>query len=191
MDGSPDCKAEVLEYLSDMRSWFLTYHNHKENMAWAGFVVFLGLLAALWQGSDYIFDKHALGQLFPAGSLDAWERLSVTVGSLVLAGASWTYIRLQFSLRRYAADVNRACYRLSAEILAGGFDWTNFFELQRIPTEMTPGELPADYYLPKRVRDEMAKLDVLRGPVKLLEGYVPVVVCVCTAVVIAVTWLRR
>ncbi len=97
-------KEDVLRYLSDTRSHYASYHNHKEVSAWTGIVLFAALIP---QTVTYLGG--------PAGTcgLGVIETLAV----LALLALALIFVSKQFESREFAADVVAASFALTAEIL--------------------------------------------------------------------------
>jgi hypothetical protein len=95
----------VLDLLKDLQSHYGTYHNHKENVAWAGIALFVVLVA----GIANTLRQADLSCVARAGT------------SLVVIGACvvcWLYVYEQFRLRRRAADLVAACVRLRSDVVS-------------------------------------------------------------------------
>ena len=98
-------RMDALRYLSDLRSHFQIYHNHKETSAWAAAALYLVIL----------------GQLYVSVKTDAlpdlWTRAALTIVIVTLGAAVFVHLQAQMSMRREAADCVAACLYLSAKIM--------------------------------------------------------------------------
>ena len=98
-------KDEALKYLTDLRSYYGTYHNHKETSAWA-IIAFSVLLAGP-------------GVTTLAGITDGSLPLRVVATFVLIAMlyAAFVFLMQQFRSRRYAANVVAACNYWLAKVL--------------------------------------------------------------------------
>ena len=183
-----ETKGEVLKYLADTKSFFLVYHNHKETMAWAGIVLFVALLTALFNIIDKIVPKPN-----SSGSFDCnifATKFLLTLAIVFFAGIVGWYIQTQFEARRFAASINAACFRLTAEILGSTsteLDLSKFFIME----ESHEKKLQAYHYLPQRVLNEADKMKERGiGTVTKLEIASYSIVFVGAIAMAALIWFR-
>lgn len=153
-------KEDVLRFLSDIRSYYATYHNHKEASAWAGIVLFSALISKI---ATYFGEEPSL-----ACGVKTLETISV-LGLLTLA---LLFVFMQFKSRRSAANLAAASLALTAkfvfkkeeEILSSDFAVMSSDEKDQ----------QAPHVLPKIVLDKAKEVDTLgSGTRKKLEwvGY--------------------
>jgi len=164
-------KEDALRYLSETRSLYGSYHNHKETSAWAGIVLFGALIP---QSVSY------LGGPTVACGLKSIETISV----LLLFTLAVLYVQQQFKLRRTAANLVAACFALSAEILIMKDEEVSVTDFTLEPS-VDKNTQPPDF-LPKPLRDRANKLDGFgSGPRKRLEfvGYFVLIASVVLALV--------
>ena len=90
-------KENILSYLADLRSYYATYHNHKETSAWAA-IAFCILLAGPVATTLAAVTDCSLPLRVIATAL--------LVGVFIVTCA---YLNQQFQLRRDAANVVEAC----------------------------------------------------------------------------------
>lgn len=102
---SADTRKEVLELLKDLQSHYGTYHNHKENMSWAGVVLYIVLMACV---------ANTIAPL----ELKAFARMTASALVIYVCGICTLYVRCQFQLRARAADLFLACVRLRSALLS-------------------------------------------------------------------------
>jgi hypothetical protein len=105
-------RGDMVKYLTETRSHFLSYHNHKETLAWASIVLYLGAVGAVG---------------LPVGRMYAWQCTLYTLGSLLALALASSYARRQFNMRELASRIIMACNLLILELLAGTIqaeDWT-------------------------------------------------------------------
>jgi len=94
----PVSKDEFLKYLSDTATREISYHNHKETIAWAAIVIYFVLIIEVVK------------------SLRSWPFLAtfLILGALIVVFGVLFY---QYRLRKEAANLIGACYRLIVECL--------------------------------------------------------------------------
>jgi hypothetical protein len=97
--AEPPARAELVSFYSGLRDFEAAYHNHKELLGWLG-------VAAYLVGAIQVALSSLRG---PAPAV------AVAVATIVVLA----YVRRQFNLRFYAAEVVRASSRLAALALAG------------------------------------------------------------------------
>lgn len=175
-----DKNLELLQYLENTRSFFLSYHNHKEVMAWAGIVLFVALLTAIINVPNGT-RVHPL--FYKAGK---------TFAIVIFAMIVLNYLRVQFFLVSYASHVNAACFRLSAEILAAPeADFKLDLSLKPLGGISEEG-VQAVYYLPKGIldlKDAMKNVGVSARQDLEMLGYLLVVFSSLVAIVcVWLTW---
>lgn len=139
--GSSLDRTETLRYLADLQSHWSAYHNHKENGAWAGLILYLALLP----------------QVLSAVTRPALlSRLLATALLIALAYLVYEYLRIQLDLRRRAANFVSACMALSARLITG--------DLAEIDLRLTTGSkedrrVQASHFVPRSIVEEAAKVD--------------------------------
>ena len=104
-DEQLNTRKEILELLKDTLGHYATYHNHKENVAWAGVAFF----AALAIGAATVMRDRL-------SDLSCASRAAL---SLVVVGACAVcsvYVSKQFALRKRAADLVAASIQLRARL---------------------------------------------------------------------------
>ncbi|GEM_PF-5893609 len=176
-------KDNVLKYLTDTKSFFVTYHNHKETGAWAGIALFVPLLALMANLTDKVYPSTS-----DVCQVNFWK-LGATVAIVLFAALVLFYVRKQFELRKFAGNVNAACFRLSLEYLKineSDID-ENLFNL----VNDTDEEIQAKYYLPKFLLDEV---DIVKSmgtkAQKTLENIGYYLIGLASMSAIILIWLR-
>jgi len=167
-------RSEVLKYLSDTRSHFAQYHNHKEASAWAAAAVYIAFLVQI--------STSVGGQL----SCLMGRGLAVIL-VIVLGVAVCRYLRAQFRMRHYAANYIAACFELSAEYLRK--DQTEFnpdtFALVD-PSDKEDKDHHSPYILPKTILEKAKHFDTVgHGIRKRLECIIYIVIAVITLAALA------
>ena len=102
-------KDDALKYIGDVRWMFVTYHNHKENAAWSGVVIYAMFVAMFFNG----FQKIPTTE-----DITLWRALISSFLILVIAAIVLWYLYTQFKPRGTSAHINSACLRLSVAIMA-------------------------------------------------------------------------
>lgn len=98
-------RKEVLDLLKDLQSHYGTYHNHKENVGWAGVALYAVLIVGI---------ANALRQLELSCLVRAGASL-IVIGVCVVC---WLYVQKQFALRTRAADLVAACIQLRSGVVS-------------------------------------------------------------------------
>jgi hypothetical protein len=145
---SVDSRKEVLDLLKDLLSHYGTYHNHKENVGWAGVALFAILMAGV---------ATTLRQRVPQTDFSCIARGGI---SLVVEGACvvcWLYVHKQFALRRRAADLVAACIRLRSQVVSDP-NWKLMPSDWAPPTETVASGMQSTHVLPKAVRESADQL---------------------------------
>lgn len=162
-------KSDALKYLSDTRSHFAQYHNHKEASAWAAAAVYIALLIQI---------STSVG-----GQLSCLTvRVLAVVLVIVLGAAVGLYLRAQFRMRRFAANYVAACFELSAEYLRK--DETeidpNAFALVP-PTNKDDKDHHSPYFLPGSILEKAKYFDTVgHGIRKCLQRIIYIVMAFIT-----------
>ncbi len=155
-----DSRKEILDFLKDLQNHYGTYHNHKENVGWAGVALFTGLMAAI--------PTTLRQQPLEANLFFTRAGLSIVVIGTFLV--FWFYVNKQFALRSRAADLVAACIRLRSQIVGEPSrllvpdDWAP-------PTKSSDGDMQSSHVLPRAIIEAAKELS-LSGQTSriLLEG---------------------
>ena len=101
-------KEDILKYLSELHDKFLSYHNHKESSAWVAVGLFPIVIIQVL--SIYLSRKlsHEL-------TINILLTIILIISGIIV---SLCYIKQQFILLKYAANVVSACRRLHIRILS-------------------------------------------------------------------------
>jgi hypothetical protein len=99
MPTEPPLPSELVSFYSSLRDYQAAYHNHKEMLGWLG-------IAAYLVGTVQV-------------ALSSLRGIGPTVAVVVTTVVVLAYVRRQFNLRLYSAEVVRASARLAALALAG------------------------------------------------------------------------
>jgi hypothetical protein len=162
-------KADVLKYLSDTRSHYAQYHNHKEASAWAAAALYILFLIQIFNSIN-----RELSCL-------QYHRIAVLLVIVVLAIAVIFYLKAQFRMRRNAANYIAACFALAAEYLVKEEAQINAEAFALVQT--TDNQHHSPHILPKAILDKAADFDKIgHGTRKLLETSIYVVISVTTLV---------
>jgi hypothetical protein len=165
-------KADVLKYLSDTRSHYAQYHNHKESSAWAAaafYILFLIQISSSINRELSCFPYH---------------RMAVLLVIVVLAIAVFFYLKAQFGMRRNAANYIAACFALTAEYLVKEEAGINADAFTLVQT--TDNQHHSPHILPKAILDKAAHFEKIgHGTRKLLETSIYIVISVTTLVALA------
>jgi hypothetical protein len=162
-------KMDALRYLTDLRSFYATYHNHKEASAWAAAALYLVLLEQL---------SVSVKTGVPP---DMGTRAVVTVVIVVLGVTVFVHLQAQMSMRRRAANYVAACLSLSLEIMDGSAsgDFTAWFG----PKASGDARLP-EVIIERGLR--YGEFD--QGTRQRLEWSVYIAVIVCAFAALARVW---
>jgi hypothetical protein len=162
-------KSDVLKYLSDTRSHYGQYHNHKEASAWAAAALYI--LFSIQISSSI---NHELPCL-------QCHRVAVLFLIVALATAVIFYLKAQFRMRRNAANYIAACFALSAEYLVK--EEAQITAEAFALVETTDKQHHSPHILPKAILDKAAHFEKIgHGTRKLLETAIYVVISVTTLV---------
>ena len=132
-----DSRKEVIDLLKDLQSHYGTYHNHKENVGWAG----VALYAVLIVGIANVLRQLDLSCLARVGAS------LLVIGVSVVCGL---YMAKQFQLRTRAADLVAACIQLRSGVVSTpniaivASDWAP-------PTQSFSGGMQSTHVLPQVV----------------------------------------
>jgi hypothetical protein len=164
-------KEDVLKYLSDTRSHYLQYHNHKEASAWAAAALYILFLIQI---STAIKEKLSCDLVY------------LVMGFIVVIGvAVFIYLQAQFSMRRNAANYIAACFALIVEYLHKedidiGKDG-DVFKLE----ETTDNNHHSPHILPKVILTKARHFDTIgHGTRKRLEWSIYIVLIIITFAVL-------
>ena len=142
-------KDNFLKYLSDMAARATSYHNHKETITWAAILLYFVLMMEVVRS---LRSGPFVATFF-------------TLGALIIV----IYIlRYQYRLRKEAANLIGACYRLIAEYLSKDDEYLQDVDFTVIPLQKEnkqfrksdyglTGQYP--YILPNVLLDMMKKMD--------------------------------
>ena len=147
-------KIEILEYLSDIRDMYSSYHSQKETGAWAA----VGLLPLL-----LLQAVNALGNI---RELSCVYKIGVTLWILVISYFVWKYVKAQLKVKKRASQYVSACLLLEIEILPIP---ENHFKPETF--SMEPGhsnKMQSERVLPAFLRD---KADQIEREVKGEVGF--------------------
>jgi len=150
-------KEIILRYLSDLRAHEGAYHNHKELSAWGAIA-----LAVLIAGP-------LLASVIGGHPNPIWLRWIVLAVVAVIWIGLWLYIRMQFHLRSWAANVVNACGYWSTVVLT--MDDSDI-EPERFKLEPRPDRIKqGPYTLPACVAEYAEHLaPAAGGALRTLEG---------------------
>ena len=137
----PVTKDDFLKYLSDTATRASSYHNNKETIAWAAILLYFFLLTEVV--------KRLLSWPYVASFL--------SLGTFIVV----VYIlRYQYRLRKDAANVVGACYRLIAEYLPKDDESLQNVDFTVAPLERKNGTTAQyPYILPSVLLDMMEKVN--------------------------------
>lgn len=125
-------KADVIKYFSDTNTRWGTYHNHKENMAWAVVVLY------------YVFALKFVEVLHSYELETVFENLMATVVLVIISAITWHILAEQHYLRVIAADVYSACTRIAVKCLAMDPTEVDGLDLSLVPPPWKlAGQAPA------------------------------------------------
>jgi hypothetical protein len=96
----------LLTFASDELEGMISYHNHKETMAWTGTAAYFAIVL--------LADRAAA---FASGTLD---RAILTAICIVLFFLAYLFVDMQFDARWVAADHSAALRRIIAKLLREG-----------------------------------------------------------------------
>jgi hypothetical protein len=142
-------KDVFLKYLSDTATRETSYHNHKETIAWAAILLYFVLMIEVLK------------------SLRSWPYVATvfSVGAFIVV----VYIlRYQYRLRKEAANLIGACYRLIVEYLPKDDECLQNVDFTVTPLEKEAKQSPKfdygltghyPYILPNVLLDMMKKMD--------------------------------
>jgi len=140
---------QLLKYMTDLRAFYLPYHNHKEASAWA---------AVAWAATVLGLILVFIEKLAPANRPELLLPTALSFTALVMAytGIMFSYIKKQFQLRSFAADVNAAAFRWSARILASAD--SKPIQLDLSLATKSDLDYHAATYLPTFILDEVKEI---------------------------------
>jgi len=145
MTDSVDSRKEVLDLLKDLQSHYGTYHNHKENVAWAGIALYAVLITGI---ANALRDAH----------LPCLARAGISILVLLACLVCGLYVYKQFQLRTRAADVVAACIRLRSTIASAPTSEIHFPDWAP-PSQALSGGMQSTQVLPQavlRAADELS-----------------------------------
>lgn len=146
-----DSRKEVLDFLKDLQSHYGTYHNHKENVGWAGVALFVVLMAGV---------ASVLRQYLPPAIPSMATRIGMSVVVVGAAIVCWLYVQKQFDLRKRAADLVAACIFLQSRLVSDPsallktMDWAP-------PPQTAAGSMQSSHVLPRAVLQAADELSVV------------------------------
>ena len=163
-------KSDVLKYLSETNSYYGTYHNHKETMAWAGLVLFI------------IFITKLISSLPNPNEITLLTKILLSILVIVLCCIVWKYMTTQLNLIKVAADTSTACFYLYAKISRKEQFEPNDFDFS--VENCSDSQYQSSFCIPKTLLDKRNEIGHLgSGARKSLENaaYTLVVIAVFSA----------
>jgi len=145
-------KDNFLKYLSDTATREISYHNHKETIAWAAIVIFFVLIIEVVK------------------SLRSWPFLATFLLLCALIVVLFV-LRYQYRLRKEAANLIGACYRLIIEYLPKDDECLQNVDLTVVPLQKERKKFPKGdyrptghypYVIPNILLDMMKKMNQVR-----------------------------
>lgn len=175
----PVKKEDFLKHLSDIASWETPYHNHKETIAWAAIVLYYVLII------EVVKDLHS------------WP----FIATCIIGGAAIVVVyvlHFQYRLRKDAANLIAACYRLIAEYLPKDDECLQNVDFSVAPLQKEEKKFPKcdyrpighyPYILPNVLLDMMKKMNkVGHGPRIGLERGSYLIVLLGFIISFAIIW---
>lgn len=158
--------------MSDTRSHYAQYHNHKEASAWAAaavYILFLIQISSSFNGKT---------------SCVPGNRIAILLVIVVLAIAVFFYLKAQFRMRRNAANYVASCFALSSEYLVKEEPEINAEAFALVQT--TDMQHHSPHILPKAILEKAAHFDKIgHGTRRRLETIIYIVIGVTTLAALA------
>lgn len=178
-ESTIDSRKEILDLLKDLQAHYSTYHNHKETVAWAGVVLFSGLMV----GVASLF-RDRVSQAEFSCQARAIVSLIVIVAVLVVC----LYVYKQFALRKRAADLVAACIRLRSGLVSAPSSPINAADWAALP-KPSSGMQSSDV-LPQKVLTTADELSAVGQASRiLLEACAYAILVFTSAAIIARLWI--
>ena len=127
-------KRDFIDLLKSFRDYYGTYHHHKEVMAWAAILLFIGICSTLLFRTGIIENLHK----------DLSNFLFISVFFNVVFSFFFSLLNWQFKKREFANNIVIACMNLISRI----------FENERIKLDMKKSNFYGIYW-PKVLIDEV------------------------------------
>jgi hypothetical protein len=134
----PRAREEALKFLESLTQFLGTYHNHKENSAWASVGLFV------------IVAGQILSQKAVSKPLSNDIRLALSTTVTLFMTVTLFFMWKQFSLRRLTTRRIASCFRVRCELISG-------------ERQLNQGDflVPPKEFLPQIVSDDVRQL----GPI--------------------------
>lgn len=147
----PDTRKEVLDLLKDLQAHYGTYHNHKENVGWAGVALFAVLMAGI---------ATAVRQRSPQIDFSSIARGGVSLLVIGVWLVCFAYVYKQFDLRKRAADLVAACICLRSQVISNPSKAIELSEWGP-PKQAAASGSQSAYVLPQAIQSLLANSHLL------------------------------
>jgi hypothetical protein len=169
--------SDIQKYLAETQNHYANYHNHKENIAWAGLVLYVVLIGFLLD----VFRKFAT---LSCESKAIFSALIAAAGAVICF-----YLSIQFKLLRRAADFVAACLFLKVQLLRNpGSLVSESFDV--LPNK--DSEMQSKHIIPRCIEDAATRLhDTGKGARLKLQNIGYGLVCAISVFAIIVIWCSK